>query len=126
MNGPLALHNKDDDVHTIERRRRNTLRSFRSADRTKGARQCLRQKKKRSLSLSLPSSLMLSLLYLTQAQTDFFLLHCDCTIERSNAVVAYSVYHHQLRRLARVRTAFRLCVIRLKNTHTDKKIQKAT
>jgi len=54
MNGPLALHNKDDDVHTIERRRRNTLRSFRSADRTKGARQCLRQKKNvRSLSLSL-------------------------------------------------------------------------
>jgi hypothetical protein len=41
MNGPLALHNKkNDDVRTIERRRRNTLRSFRSADRTKGARQC--------------------------------------------------------------------------------------
>lgn len=40
MSGPLALHNKNVDVHTIEERRRNTLRSFRFADRTKGARRC--------------------------------------------------------------------------------------
>lgn len=37
MSGPLPLHNKNDDMHTIERRRRNTLRFFRSANRTKGA-----------------------------------------------------------------------------------------
>jgi len=40
MSRPLPLHNKNDDVHKIERRRRNTLRSFRSANRTKGARRC--------------------------------------------------------------------------------------
>lgn len=84
----------------------------------------LRQKKMFFLSFSLPPSLMLSLLHLTQARTDCFLLHCDCTIERYSAVVAYSVYHHQRRRLARVRTAFRLCVIRLKNTHTGKKYRR--
>jgi hypothetical protein len=65
------------------------------------------------------SSLMLSLLHLIQAQTDCFLLHCDCTIERCyTTVVPYSVSHHQWRRLTLVHITFCLRVIRLKNTHT--------
>jgi hypothetical protein len=68
---------------------------------------------------------MLSLLHLIQAQTDCFLLHCDCTIDRCCTVVSYSISYHQWRRLTQMHIAFCLHVIRLANTHTDKKDRKA-
>jgi hypothetical protein len=96
--------------------------SFRRKNKRRSA--MLRQKKNsHSLSLS-PFFLDVVVVASYPSANWLFLLHSDCTIERSNAIVAYSVYYYQLRRLARVRTAFRLCVIRLKNTHTDKKYRR--
>ena len=66
-------------------------------------------------------SMMLSLLHLIQTLTDYFLLHCDCSIERFSNVVTYSVYYDQPQRLLQVRFAFRVRIIRLKNMHTDQR-----
>lgn len=126
MNGLLAQHNtKNDDVHTIEKKEEKyiAIPSFRRQNKRRSTMLRHEQKNIYSLSLVLSSSLMLSLLHRTQCVNWLFSLtcrlhywvleHCCCLLYLPSPTTKIGMRTYY--------TAFRLRVIRLKNTHTDKK-----